>query len=203
MTKEISLTEEINIYINSGLTPTELFITRLLYLALDGDSSYLQNYVTNTSNGRQVLRSVLESLKIKEVINLSYKLPKEGGSLDIKAIPFNKNFLKKYIRESHELGKELFDAYPPFVNIKGRFFSLKNFTKANLFSLEDFCIFYAKSIKNAKVTHERVMDALEFGKNNNLVNYSIVEFIASLKYLEIEFIKQNGDINGYSNAELI
>lgn len=201
--KILSLNEEISIYIQSGLTPTELFITRLLYLASDGDPSYLKNYIDNTPNGRSVLRSVLESLRIKEVINLSYKVPKEGASLDFKNIPYNKNFLKKYIRESHELGKELFDAYPPFVEIKGKFYSLKSFTKAGLFSLEDFCIFYAKSIKNAKITHEKVMEALQFGIENNLINYSILEFISSRKYLEIDFIKNSDNINGYSNSELL
>ena len=40
---ELSLNEEIQIYINSGLTPTELFILRLLFLASDGDSKYLIN----------------------------------------------------------------------------------------------------------------------------------------------------------------
>ena len=113
------------------------------------------------------------------------------------------HFLKKYIRESHELGKELFDAYPPFVEIKGKFYSLKSFTKAGLFSLEDFCIFYAKSIKNAKITHEKVMEALQFGIENNLINYSILEFISSRKYLEIDFIKNSDNINGYSNSELL
>ena len=79
----------------------------------------------------------------------------------------------------------------------------KNFTKANLFSLEEFCIFYAKAIKNAKVTHERVMEALRFAKEHNLINYTILEFIASHKWNEIEYIRSSGDINGYNNSELL
>ena len=59
-------------------------------------------------------------------------------------------FTKMYLKESHELGKEFFDAYPPFININGKLCSIKNFTKANLFSFEDFCIYYAKAIKNEK-----------------------------------------------------
>lgn len=200
---ELSLSEEINLYINSGLTPTELFILRLVFLAIDGYEKHLFNYLSNTSNGKEIFRGVLESLQSKQVINATFKIPKPGESLNFKTIPFNKNFLKKYIRESHEIGKEFFDAYPPFILINGKMCSIKNFTKAGLFSVEDFCIFYAKNIKNSAITHERVMEALEFGKDNNLINYTILEFLASRKWEEINFIRNSGNINGYNNTELL
>ena len=203
MNFELSLNEEIQIYINSGLTPTELFVLRLLFLASDGDVKYLVNYISNTSNGKEVLKSVLQSLVNKKVINSTFNVPKEGESLNFKTIPFNKNFTKMYLKESHELGKEFFDAYPPFININGKLCSIKNFTKANLFSFEDFCIYYAKAIKNTKVTHERVMENLEFAKEHNLINYSIIEFLASQKWLEIEYIRNSGNVNGYNNSELL
>ena len=200
---ELSLNEEINIYISSGLTPTELFILRLTILGIDGNMIPLSNYLANISNGKELFKNVLQSLKDKKVILSSFKIPEEGESLNLKNIPFNKNFLKLYIRESNQIGKELFDAYPPFININGKLCSIKNFTKANLFSFDDFCLFYAKAIKNAGVTHERVMHALEFAKQNNLINYSIIEFIASHKWVEIEYIRDSGDINGYNNSELL
>lgn len=200
---ELSLNEETNIYINSGLTPTELYVLRLLFLAIDGDPAYLINYLSNVSNGKELFRQVLISLQDKKIILSSFKIPCEGESLNYKNIPFNKNFIKMYIRESNELGKELFDLYPPFINIGGKLCSIKNFTKANLFTFEDFCIYYAKAIKLAGVTHERVIDALEFAKENNLINYTIIEFIASRKWNEIEYIRNSGDINGYNNSELL
>ena len=200
---ELSINEEIQIYINSGLTPTELFIVRLLFLAVDGDAKPLINYLSNTIDSKKLFRSVLESLQQKKVINAAFKVPSEGESLNFKNIPFNKNFLKMYVRESHEIGKEFFDAYPPFINIGGKLCSIKNFTKANLFSLEDFCVYYAKSIKNSGVEHERIMAALSFAKENNLINYSILEFISSCKYLEIEYLRDSGNFNGYNNSELL
>lgn len=200
---ELSLKEEINIYINSGLTPTELFVLRLLFLAIDGDQQYLNNYLSNISNGKELFRSVLKSLVEKKVINATFKIPQEGDSLNFKNIPFNKNFTKMYIKESNEIGKEFFDAYPPFININGKLCSIKNFTKAGLFSFDDFCLFYTKQIKSATATHERVMDALLFGVEHNLINYTIIEFIASRKWEEIEYIRSSGDINGYQNSELI
>jgi hypothetical protein len=200
---ELSLKEEINIYIQSGLTPTELFVLRLLFLAIEGDSTLLTNYLSNVSNGKQLFIQVLDSLQQKKVILSSFKLPKEGDVLNYNNIPFNKNFLKMYIRESNEIGKEFFDAYPPFVNINGKMCSIKNYTKAGLYSLEEFCLFYAKTIKSSKTTHEHIMEALEFGKENNLINYTILEFIASHKWEELDFIRESGNINGYNNSELL
>lgn len=203
MNVNISFLEEINIVIESNLTPTELFVIRLLYMGIDGDLKPLQNYVENVSDGRVILRKVLGSLVNKKVINSTYIIPKEGESLNVHNIPFNKNFLKKYIRESNELGKEFFEEYPSFIDIKGKLVSIKNFTKANLFSFEDFCLYYSKSIKNCPITHNRVMDAVKFGKEHGLINYSIIEFIASKKYLEIEYLRDTDNINGYNNSELI
>lgn len=200
---ELSLKEEINIYINSGLTPTELFIVRMLFLAVDGEPDMLINYLSNVSNGKELFRQVLESLQNKKVILASFKLPREGEVLNYKNIPFNKNFLKMYVRESNEMGKELFDAYPPFININGKLCSIKNFTRAGLFTFDEFCLYYAKAIKSAGITHDRVMEALEFGKENNLINYSILEFIASHKWVEIEYIQGSGNVNGYNNSELL
>lgn len=203
MSSELSLKEEIEIYINNNITPTELFILRLLFLAMDGDSSLLSNYVSNVTDGKKVLKKVLESLQNKGIINAGFKIPQEGEVLKFKEIPINKNFIRSYIRDSHELGKELFNKYPSFMTINGRVASIKNFTKANLFSLDEFCIFYAKQIKLSGVTHDRVMEALDFGIENNLIRYSLLEFLASQKWLELEFIRDSGEVNGYSNVEFI
>lgn len=199
---ELSLEEEITVLIDSGLTPTELFILRLLFLG-QTDQKYLINYISNINNGKDLLRQVLGSLIDKKVINSTYTIPKEGQALNVNNIPFNKNFLKKYIRESNELGKELFETYPSFISIRGKMVSIKNITKANLYSIEEFCQYYAKAIKSSSVTHERVMEALRFGIENDLIHYGITEFIASMKWLELEQLQQMGDINGYKNSELI
>ena len=52
---ELSLEEEINIYTHSGLTPTELFVLRLLFLAIDGNQKLLYNYLSNVSTGKTLL----------------------------------------------------------------------------------------------------------------------------------------------------
>ncbi len=203
MNSELSLKEEINIYINSGLTPSELFILRLLFLAQDGDTSLINNYISNADNGKEVFKVVLKSLQNKGIILASFKMPKEGEILRYTDIPINKNFVKKFIKESNQIGKEFFDAYPPFIYINGKMASIKNITKAGLFSIDEFCFFYGRQLKLSSVKHERVMEALEYGKEHNLINYSILEFIASQKWNEIEYIRSSGEVVGYQNSELL
>lgn len=203
MNFELSLREEISVYTKSGLTPTELFIIRLLYLAADGDPSLLTEYLSQLSDGKTLLRQVLISLKNKSAINSTFKIPEKGESLNFKNIPFNKHFLNMFVRESNQIGKEFFDAYPPFININGKIVSIRNFTKANLFSFEDFCVFYAKAIKNSAVKHEYILEILEYAKANSLIHYSILEFLSSKKWEEIEYIKNSGNVNGYKNSDLL
>lgn len=200
---ELSLNEETNIYINSGLTPTELFVLRLIFLAIDGDINPLVKYVQGISDGSLIVRAVLESAQSKGVILKSYKIPQKGEELIFKNIPFNKNFMKMYLRESHEIGKEFYEAYPNHIIINGKLAPLRNYTKAGFFTIEDFSLYYAKQIKNAGVTHDRIMEALEYGKENNMICYNILEFIASRKWIEIEYMRDSGTTNGYHTGELL
>ena len=75
MNSELSLKEEIEIYINNNITPSELFILRLLFLAIDGDSSLLTNYLANVTDGKNLFKAVLTSLKDKGIIDKSTKDP--------------------------------------------------------------------------------------------------------------------------------
>ena len=203
MNSELSLKEEINIYINSGLTPSELFILRLLFLAQDGDTTLINNYLSNTTNGKELFLTILNNLKNKGIILSSFKIPTEGNILKYTDIPINKNFVKKFIKESNQIGKEFFDAYPPFIYINGKMASIKNITKAGLFSIDEFCFYYGRQLKLSSVTHERIMESLEYGKEHGLINYSILEFIASQKWNEIEYIRNSGEVAGYKNSELL
>jgi hypothetical protein len=203
MNSDLSFREEIQIYIDSGLTPSELFILRLLFLAQDGELQLINNYLNNTVNGKEVFKTVLRTLQEKGIILASFKLSKEGEVLKYTDIPINKNFVKKYIKESHQAGKEFFGTYPPFIYINGKMASIKNITKAGLFSIDDFCLYYNKHIKTSSITHERIMEDLKYAIENGLIHYSIIEFLASQKYLEIEYIRDSGEVAGYKNSELL
>lgn len=203
MNSELSLKEEISLYISSNLTPSELFIIRMLFIAQDGESKHLINYLSNVPDGKELYLSVLQNLKNKKVITGESKIPVAGDSFRPDDIVFNKNFIKRYVRESNQLGKELWEIYPPFLSINGKLASLKGITKAGFYSMDEFCIYYAKQIKSAGTTHERVLETLQYGVDNNVINYTILEFVASRKWLEIEYLRDSGNIAGYDNTELI
>lgn len=203
MNSELSLQEEINIYISSNLTPSELFIIRMLFIAQEGEPKHLINYLSNTADGKELYLAVLQNLLNKKVITKESKIPVAGDSLRPDDIIFNKNFIKRWVRESNQLGKELWELFPPFLNIGGKLAPLKGITKAGFYSMDAFCLYYAKQIKLAGTTHERVLEALQYGIDNNVINYTILEFIASRKWLEIEYLRDSGNIAGYDNTELI
>lgn len=202
---ENSFNEDLNIMTKYNINPNELFFIKTLRLAQEGDSSYIIKYMNNINGSSDDCINILKSLQEKSVILKSFKLPKKGDSLDFGDIPFNKNFLKSIITLSNVAGKELFDKYPKFIQIKGTIFSLRNIGKFGLHSLEDFCLFYNKTIKSSAITHEKIMELLSFAVENDLINYGICEFISSHKWEEIEEV-QNGniEINGcYNNTELL
>jgi hypothetical protein len=199
----LSFEEEISIMIHYDISPNELFILRLLMLAKDGDTSLIKRYITNVPSGKKILIDCLDTLKNKKIISSSFNLPEEGETLSLTTVPINKNFIKTFIRETNQIGKEFFDAYPPFIYINGKMTPIRNFAKAGLYTFDEFCLFYAKTIKDSAVTHERILEDLQFAKENNLISFSILEFLASHKWEEIEYIRNSGEINGYNNTELI
>ena len=76
---------------------------------------------------------MFENLKEKSIIKKNYN-PESYVPNDIE---FNKNFLKKYYKQSGVLGKELFDNYEPFIQINGKMASLRNIAK-KFYTLEEF-----------------------------------------------------------------
>ena len=93
-------------------------------------------------------------------------------------IEFNKNFLKGWIKGSGQLGKELFDAYPPFLETPTKWYPLKNISK-HWDSLEEFFFSYSSAIKHNPNTHKEVMELLEWGKQNDQIKSGIADFVIS------------------------
>ena len=183
------------------LFPEELLIVRLIFLAQEDHPEYLSKYFSQMPL-KGAPRDTLSSLQEKGIINKSYKIPEKGAVFNPRDVDFNKIFLKSYLQHSGDMGMELFMNYPSFVNIGGRQCSLKNISK--LFkSMDDFCFAYGKAIKFNPEMHSRIMSALEFGKENNLIHYGISEFVISMKYLEIEELKLSDNLNGFQNSELL
>ena len=151
----------------------------------EGHPEFFQKWWQN--GGASKLRSLFESLKSKGLIHKDYN--PEGYSPN--EIEFNKNFLKSWIKNSGELGQELFDAYPPFLSSNGKLLPLKNIAK-KFNTLDEFFFAYSSAIKHNPEKHKEVMELLKWGKDNNQINYGLLEFVISQKWTELKYLKDNG-----------
>lgn len=101
------------------------------------------------------MKDLFNSLKEKGIIHKNYN-PEVYNPNDIE---FNKSFMKSWIKNSGKLGQELFDAYPSFLNINGKYCSLKNIAK-KYNSLDEFFFAYSSAIGHSIDEHKKVLDLL-------------------------------------------
>ena len=197
---ELSIEREIDFLIKYNLTPDELFLMKLIWYAQDGHPEYLSEYFSENQLTLE-LRDVLLSLQYKGIINKSYEVPEKGSILNPLDVDFNKNVVNSFLKHSLDLGMELFNAYPVFTIINGRTFSLRNITKLYK-SLEEMAWEYGKAIKFDPEKHKEVIDLLEYGKENNLVQSGICDFIASNQWLTLKELR-DGEVGTFKTSELI
>jgi len=186
------MNEQLIIMEKYNLTPSEYFVVKLIFMTQEGyEESYLLRYL---KINKDTFRDDLVSLQNKGVILKSWKIPEKGSKFDPLEIPLNKNFFKNMFKSSLELGKQLFDAYPMFVNINGSTFSLRSFAK-KFDSIEDFFRFYGKTIHWDLDKHNKILDLIKWDQDNNVgfLKMSICNFVIEQKWNELEALK-NGDI---------
>lgn len=162
----------------------------------EGHPEYLAKWLTN--GGQSKLRELFESLKNKGIIHKNYN-PTNYSPDDIE---FNKNFLRTWTKASGELGKELFDAYPPYMQIQGKSIPLRNISK-KFYTLDEFFFHYASQIGHNPDTHKEVMDILSWAKEHNKINFGICEFVCSHKWNDLKYLKdhpQEGQIESTFNV---
>lgn len=176
----------LNICIAHNLTFDEFFLVYMTLLARDEEnhSEYLAKWFAN--GGKDRLRELFNSLKEKGIILKSYN----AESYVPNDIQFNKNFIKNWYKQSGEMGQELFDNYVPFLNINGKLMPLRNISK-KFYSLDEFYFYYSSNIGHNPDKHKEVMDLLKWGKDNGQIKYNIVEFVASHKWDELKYLKEN------------
>lgn len=184
--------EELGIMEQYRLTPSEYFVVKLIFMIQEGyEESYLLRYL---KLNKDTFRNDLVSLQDKGVILKSWKIPEKGSKFDPLEIPLNKNFFKNMFKSSLELGKQLFDAYPMFVNINGFTYSLRSFAK-KFDTIEDFFRFYGKTIRWDLDLHNKILDLIKWEQDNNIgfLKMTICNFVIENKWNELEALR-NGDI---------
>lgn len=139
-----------------------------------------------TNGGQSKLRELFESLKDKGIIHKNYN-PEVYSPDDIE---FNKNFLKGWLKISGELGQELFNAYPPFLETPTKWYPLKNISK-HWHSLDEFFFAYSKAIGHNPDKHKEVMELLEWGKENKFITGGIADFVISHGWDTLKYLRDN------------
>lgn len=187
----LTLENELSILEKYHLTIEEFFVVKLLFLASceENHTEFLARYLALQDRGN--LRDILVSLQNKGVILKSYKIPAAGSPFDPSDVEFNKLFLNNYFKYSAVLGQDLFDNYPVSMVINGVTHMLR--TPGKKFKdLEDLEFGYGKAIGHNPETHKKVLSLLEWGKERNLINMGMAEFVSSRAWLSLEAMK-NGD----------
>lgn len=191
----LSLESEISLYEKYRLSPNELFVLRLLLIAVyDGDKTLLRDYLQIPLEDRLNLREYLNVLQSKGIILKSYKLPNAGEKLDFGAIEFSKNFTKGLFRESYELGKELFEHYPQFATINNCLVAIRAVSK-KYDSLEDAYRAYGKAIKWNPEVHKSIIELVDWGKSNGVINTTLCNFIIDQKWNDLKALKEGKTVN--------
>ena len=197
---ELSFDREIELMTKYQIFPEELLFIKLVFLAQEGHPEYLSKYFSQMPL-KGAPRDTMISLQEKGIINKSYKIPEKGQTFNPLDIDFNKNFMKSYLQHSYDMGMELFMSYPAFIIINGKQFSLKNIAKS-FKSLDDFAFAYGKAIKFDINKHQEILELVEWGKEANILNFGIIEFVISMKWLELAEMKKNG-LTTFDTTELL
>lgn len=184
--------------ISYRLTADELLLVYLTFLAQE-EENHPEYFIKWFSNGgKSKLKELFNSLKEKGIIHKDYN-PESYNPDDIE---FNKNFLKGWLKLSGEMGKELFDAYPPFLTANGKVYPLKNVAK-KFNSLDDFFFHYGVQIKHNPEKHREIMEVLQWAKENNKINSGILEFVCSNGWDALAYLRdhpQEGQVESTFNV---
>ena len=197
---ELSFDREIELMTKYQIFPEELLFIKLVFLAQEGHPEYLSKYFSQMPL-KGAPRDTMLSLQEKGIINKSYKIPEKGQTFNPLDIDFNKLFMKSYLQHSYDMGMELFMSYPSYIMINGKQFSLRNIAKG-FKSIDDFAYAYGKAIRFDVEKHKEIMELLEWAKEANILNFGIIEFITSMKWLELAEMKEQG-LATFNTSELL
>lgn len=200
----LTLEEEISFLDKYAITPNELLVLRVLLLFQDENNEELLHKLLTTLKRVGIqLRDILLCLQDKMIILKSYQVPKEGDSFDPLDIPINKNFIKQLYKCSFELGKELFEAYPQFGVINSSQIPLRTVAK-HFDSLEQCYFKYSKAIGWNPEKHNKIIELVNWARENNILNMSLSSFVINQSWLDLEVMKEGdaGNINYNTIREL-
>ena len=110
---------------------------------------------------------------------------------------FKEGVIKDFFKCSFEMGKELFENYPMFGLINGEPVGIRSVSK-KFDSLEDAYRAYGKAISWNPETHNKVIELVKQGINNNYQFTTLGDFIVDRDWLNMEAMSTDGIMNNTS-----
>lgn len=200
--KHLDLAQQLTWCKSFDITPTELLLFEVLLLLQENDDPELVKFYFELSeNARGSFRESLIKLQEAGLVNKSYKIPEKGTTVNPYDIPLNKVKSKQFYKNSFELGKELYENYPLSTVVNGIEYKLRRISK-KFNSLEDAYIRYGKAIGWNPEKHERILELIKQGIENNYNFTTLDDFIVDNDWLNLEAISKDGIINN-SNMKLL
>lgn len=190
-TFDYTIDAELDLMEKYKLTPNQLEVIKTILLLQEGyEENYLSRLIPVFKENDIELRDILIELQNKGIILKSYKIPLKGQRFDPLEIPIAKNFGKNIWKCSFEIGKELFETYPMFININGALFSARGIAK-KFNSPEDFFRYYGKAIGWNIDKHNKIIELLKWEQNNDVhfINMSIATFVINENWNELEALR--------------
>lgn len=181
----------LNLMAQYHLTAEELLMIYLTFCASDheaGRDLFAQWFTS--CGGSERLRSIFTSLQEKGVILKSYD---PGSTYDPSDIAFNKIFLKGWVKGSYEMGMELFEHFPAWLEINGSYIPARDVSK-RFSSLEEWAFFYAKSIGHNPEKHREIIALVDWAVDNHVLNMGILSFTISKQWLALKELRENPEM---------
>ena len=189
--KVFNLEEHIAMLEKYNINSDELLFITVILLIQEGEvNSYINLYFSLPMTCRGSIRDIIISLQDKQVITKEYKIPPAGTKFIPEDVTFNKNFIKTFYKGSFWIGKELFEIYPISTVVNGVEYKLRRVSK-KFDSLEDAYRAYGKAISWKPEIHNKIIQLIEWGKDNNYQFTTLDSFIVDNDWLNIEAMKDN------------
>lgn len=190
--KIFNLEEQVVLLDKYKIDSNELLFITVILLIQEGDNNpYINLYFSLPVGCRGNIRDLLTSLQNKQVITKEYKIPPSGTKFIPEDIIFNKNFIKTFYKGSFWIGKELFEIYPISTVVNGVEYKLRRVSK-KFDSLEDAYRAYGKAISWKPEIHQKIIQLVEWGKQNNYQFTTLDSFIVDNDWLNIAAVRDNG-----------
>jgi hypothetical protein len=192
---EESFDKRLDMMSGFNLTSTNYDLIMCIFMAREEEGKHTTQLEQWAKvHGIEAFRENLKQLIEKRIINSVYKVPNKGEAFIPDDVPFNKNFLKAYLKHSGQLGKELMEIYPSWMPINGKMVGLKSVADRYA-SLDDFFFAYGKAIGFNPQKHNEILALIEKAKEMNLIRKGILKFVIDQDWNNLQEAMDSGILN--------